>query len=373
MVRFCYVQPPQAAPQPQHVSDAPVRALFPTIGITKHRLKQLEAVVLVREQRENGKQDLAYNARPFVLCGIPLRRPPSNQLTHTRHSGKFFLNVIGHPQFGLLFGQDRLIPIWVATLALRQKSRTLSFQKASEMLDFFNLPPDGYHYQRIVQGFKRIFSATIFFGTEDQPAGDSMIDWSRFHFFDRINLWFNATARGDPLATEERGNLVMLSEPFYREIDEHRIPVERHVVAALANAPGVLDLYLWIVWKSWTVNGRPVQIPLTGPSGLSQQLGTSEYSRNRRFRGKLLAWLRQIKAFWPGCPAAISSCGHCLVVQSSKSSPASGRSPSEPAPRSRGRVESVESSWASLSAVDSLIDTVIKDCGRLPLSVVSGI
>lgn len=233
------IGPACAVSNPQSIGS-----LLPTIGITKRRLKKLEAVVLVREQRETRKQDLAYNARPFVLCGIPLRRPPSHQLTHTRHSGIFFLNIVGHPQFGLPFGQDRLIPIWIATLALRQKSRTVQFETASQMLDFFSLPPDGYHYQRIVEGFKRIFSATIFFGTEDQPGGGNMVDWSRFHFFYRMKLWFNASAPGAPPASEERGNVVTLSESFYREIDEHRIPVERQVVAALANAPGVLDFYL---------------------------------------------------------------------------------------------------------------------------------
>jgi hypothetical protein len=233
-------------------------------------------IVAFREQRQTGKQDLAYN----------------------------------------------LIPMWVATLALRQKSRTVRFQTASEMLEFFNLPPDGYHYQRIVQGFQRIFSATIFFSTEDQPAGDKIIDWSRFHFFDRMKLWFHTPAPDAPAAAEECGSAVTLSESFYREIDEHRIPVERHVVAALANAPGVLDFYTWVAWKSWTVNGGPVQIPLTGPSGLSQQLGTSRYSRDRRFRGKLLSWLRAIKAFWPECPAAISPCGSFLLIQSSKRSSA---------------------------------------------------
>jgi hypothetical protein len=38
------------------------------------------------------------------------------------------------------------------------------------MLDFFRLSKDGRHYRRIVQGFQRIFAATIFFGTEDQPG-----------------------------------------------------------------------------------------------------------------------------------------------------------------------------------------------------------
>lgn len=37
------------------------------------------------------------------------------------------------------FGQDRLIPTWVATLALRQKSRIVHFQSASELLAYFGL------------------------------------------------------------------------------------------------------------------------------------------------------------------------------------------------------------------------------------------
>src|SRR5438046_10319613 len=54
------------------------------------------------------------------------------------------------------FGQDRLIPIWVATLAVQQKSRIVHFESAAQMLDFFRLPNDGRHYRRIVQGFNRI-------------------------------------------------------------------------------------------------------------------------------------------------------------------------------------------------------------------------
>jgi hypothetical protein len=62
-----------------------------------------------------------------------------------------------------------------------------------------------------------------------------------------------------------------------REIDEHRIPIEREVVAALAHAPGVLDFYVWLVWKSWAVNGRPASIPLVAEHGLNEQLGSAEY------------------------------------------------------------------------------------------------
>jgi hypothetical protein len=102
-----------------------IHNVAPTITISKRRIKQLDSIQLIRDQRDNRQQQLAFHARPFVLCGLPLRRPPRSQLVHSRHSGNFFLHVTAHPDFGLPFGQDSLIPIWVATLALQQKNRTI--------------------------------------------------------------------------------------------------------------------------------------------------------------------------------------------------------------------------------------------------------
>jgi hypothetical protein len=294
------------------------------IGISQHKLRHLESIQLVREQRENGKQELAFNARPFILCGIPLRRPPKSQLSHTRRNGKFFLDITGHPRFGLPFGQDRLIPIWIATLAVKQKSRIVHFETAAQMLDFFRLSKDGRHYRRIVQGFQRIFAATIFFGTEDQPEANQLIDWQRFHFFDRMHLWFSRQDAAEDPTREDSENTIVLSEAFFKEIDAHRVPVEREVIAALANAPGILDFYLWLVWKSWTLGSKPAFIPLFGPNGLDFQLGTKEYSAERRFRQTLLSWIRRVKVLWPQCPTEISRDGLLLVVRSSKMCPAVG-------------------------------------------------
>jgi hypothetical protein len=315
--------PTFAAPcPPASASFTPLGSIFPSVGITKHRIKQLEKVVLVREQRETHRQQLAYNARPFVLCGIPLRRPPTNQLLHSRHSGKFFLQISAHPQFGLPYGQDRLIPIWVATLALQQKCCTVRFGTASQMLDFFELPKDGPHYCRFMQGFQRVFAATIFFQTDDQPRGGSVLDWSRFHFFDRLRLWFSSCDIRQPCQPEQNDNAITLSEEFYREIDQHRIPVERAAVAALANAPGALDFYIWLVWRTWAVKGPPVRIHLFGPNGLCEQLGSQAYSGDRYFRRKIIHWLRQVKALWPECPASLSNDGQLLVVACSRHSSA---------------------------------------------------
>lgn len=301
---------------------ASVESILPRVRITKQAVKKLEAIQMVRDQREDGKQELAFHARPFVLCGIPLRRPPADELVHRRQNGKFFLEIVAHPRFGLPFGQDRLIPLWAATLAVKQKSRVVHFDCAAQILDFVQLPKDGLHYRRIVEGFQRIFAATIFFGTDGERAASPVFDWTRFHFFDRMELWFNRPEPRRGSRGEQPDNTIILSKSFYDEVNQHPIPVERHVVASLANAPGLLDFYVWIVWKSWTLKSGAAQIPLFGTQGLQGQLGVARYSRNKRFRQTLRRWLGRIRLFWPECSAEPSQDGNCLIVRSSTRAPA---------------------------------------------------
>ena len=123
---------------------------------------------MAREQSGDNRQTIASHAEPFVLCGFPLRSLPVRELIHHRQNSQFFVEVVAHPRFGLSFGQDRLIPIWVATLAVKQKSRTIHFKTAAQLLDFLQLPKDGMHYRRGIQGFERIFAASILFGAEEQ-------------------------------------------------------------------------------------------------------------------------------------------------------------------------------------------------------------
>jgi Plasmid encoded RepA protein len=135
-----------------------------------------------------------------------------------------------------------------------------------------------------------------------------------------MQLWFSSNNEPQPSCQESSDNVVVLSEAFYREVCEHPIPVEREVVAALAHAPGLLDFYVWITWKSWTVKSQPAHVPLFGLNGLCNQLGTKPYSVDRLFRYKVRQWLGQVKQLWPECPAAISVDGQFLTIPSCKTS-----------------------------------------------------
>ena len=124
----------------EHISKIGERE-FKEFTITKRRLKEVKAIGMVRQAREEGNQSVGYSSRPFILYGLPIRR--RDDLEYIRRNGQFFLNVVGHSRYGLPYGQDRLIPIWVATLAVLHQSRTIHFNSAAEVLWTFDLPLDG--------------------------------------------------------------------------------------------------------------------------------------------------------------------------------------------------------------------------------------
>ena len=99
-----------------------LKRMAPEFVVSKQKLRQVEGSGLVRLKREEGKQSLGFSSRPFVLCGLPVRRPRPGELLFERRNGNFLLQITGHPQFGLPFGQDRLVPIYLATLAVQQKN-----------------------------------------------------------------------------------------------------------------------------------------------------------------------------------------------------------------------------------------------------------
>jgi hypothetical protein len=84
-------------------------------------------------------------------------RPPfaPDELLYERRNGKFVLQVTGHPDYGVPFGQDRIVPIFLATLAVQQKSKTIQFKSAAEMLETFGMSKGGKEYRRLVGAFER--------------------------------------------------------------------------------------------------------------------------------------------------------------------------------------------------------------------------
>jgi len=291
---------------------ASLKRTLPELVVSKQELRQAEGSCIVRMKREEGKQNLGFSSRPFVLCGLPVRQPPAGEMRYERRNGDFVLQITGHPSYGLPFGQDRIVPIYLATLAVRQQSQTVRFRTAAEMLETFGMHRGGKEYRRLVAAFERIFGATIFFGTDAFRGTARVVQRSRFSFFSEAQIWYSRDPEQYPVS-DQFENVIVLSDEFYREIVAHPIPADMEAVKVLASAPAVLDLFMWLSYRCFVAKGKET-IPLFGPRSLASQIGSIEYARPRKFRERLDQWLESIRVLWPECPARISQDGTGLEL-----------------------------------------------------------
>lgn len=307
--------PPDSLPSPERKAQKPAR-------ISKRAQKRVEGIERIRLERQSEKQRLGYLARPFILCGLPFK-PKKNQSVYKRVNGNEALEIIASPDYGLPYGADMQVLVWVSTLAvLNMKDnggkcpRVITFQSGADFLKAFDLPLDGASYKRARDRFLRIFYSTFYWG-EKGAKRERMF---RVHFFDQIDLWFSKDLETDTLPGEEFENRIVLSEGFAADLERHHPPIEMSAVATWSDKPAQLYFYLWLVFRCYLAQARS-EIPLMGRGSVHEQCGVEGYtgeSGGRNFHKKVSKWLTGVKAAWPECPASISTDikGRvCLVIE----------------------------------------------------------
>jgi hypothetical protein len=170
------------------------------------------------------------------------------------------------------------------------------------MLESFGMHTGGKEYRRLIGAFERIFGATIFFGTDSFSGKATMIQRGRFNFMREAQIWYSREHPDQRTLSSEFENVIVLSDEFYQELIAHPVPNDLEAIKVLAASPAVLDLFMWLSYRCFTAKGTE-SIPLFGDFGLASQIGTTDYSRPRRFRAMVEQWLGAIRALWPECPA----------------------------------------------------------------------
>lgn len=203
--------------------------------------EESKGIELVRIKREQSNQALCFCSRPFVLW-VASASAAERSTAVPKAERQFVLQITGHPDFGVPFGQDRIVPIFLATLAVQQKSPIVRFRSAGEMLKVFGTHNGRKEYRRVVSTFERIFGVTIFFGTDQIRATAKLAQRSRFTFLREAQIWYNRQP-DQPSLSDDFENVIELSDEFYREISEHPIPTDLGAVRVLSASPAVLDLF----------------------------------------------------------------------------------------------------------------------------------
>ena len=274
--------------------DGPVKALIPSPPTQRHftRADQVNALVNASE----ADPELGFMARTMALCSLP-RTNPGNRHQYKRVNGPYKLVMIAGADNRLPFGNlPRLLLAWISTEAVKTQSRELvlgkSLSEFMRTLGVYN--SSGRTQTRLRNQMKRLFTSHVQFIYEDQH-GEAIVNSS---VADRMEFWWNPKRPDQPTLWDSK---LRLGEDFFNEIIQHPVPIDMNTLTALKRSPLGLDLYLWLVYRTFTLKS-PLRLSWRQ---VYRQFGVapdnaSDHRTVQDFRRKVLRELKKIKIAWPG-------------------------------------------------------------------------
>ena len=239
---------------------------------------------------------MGFMARTMALCSLP-RSNPGNRHQYKRVNGPFTLYMNATADHKLPYGNlPRLILAWVCTEAVRTRSRDLVLGKSlSEFMRTLDIYSNsGRVHTRLRNQMKRLFGCTVTMVYEE-PGGFARV--SSF-VADKHEFWWNEHKPNESSLWESK---IRLGEALFNEIVNHPVPLDMNTLTALKRSPLGLDLYLWLVYRTFA---------LRAPKRITWRLLYSQFGAHpdkasdrvtvRNFQRKAIRELKKIKMAWPG-------------------------------------------------------------------------
>lgn len=277
--------------------------------ISARRRAREEAGLEAVDARAAEMQHLGYAARDFVMCGLPFKRPHGQN--YRRKNGEMLLEIVGSQKYGLPYGQDRLISIWLATAffaAGRPVDGVIRFRCAKDILRAFGLCIDGgVHLKRLRERILRVFYSTFFVSYTPTEKSIKNVSYRLMESV-RMNLCDDSRAHANQYSLWQ--DSIKLDPTFAAELRAGgRVPIDLETVRALKECSPALDLYVWQAWRSARLaraRDRATSIPVFGEGGLMAQLG-SDATSPKKIKAMLRGWQADVARVWQGCPNYLDS------------------------------------------------------------------
>ena len=198
--------------------------------------------------------DLGFMGRTMALCSL-LRSNLGNRLQYKRQNGPFTLYMTASGGNKLPFGNlPRLLLAWVSTEAVRTQSREISLGRSlSEFMRALGVySSSGGKYTRLRNQMKRLFGCTVSMTYEDKH-GDQFVSSL---IAERGEFWWNECKPDEPMLWDSK---IYLGEAFFNEIIRHPVPLDMNTLTALKRSSLGLDLYLWLVYRTFPLPHRSIK------------------------------------------------------------------------------------------------------------------
>ena len=242
--------------------------------------------------------DRGFMARTMALCSLP-RSNPGNRKEYVRRNGPYKLGMTAGIDNKLPYGNlPRLILAWICTEAVRTQSREIvlgrSLSKFMRALGINSTSGGSRGEQtRLRNQMKRLFGCTVSLIYQDEH-GETAVNSVVAR---RTEFWWNERKPDEPSLWQSK---IELGEDLFNEIIQHPVPLNMNTLTALKRSPLGLDLYLWVVYRTF---------PLRAPLRLTWRLLYSQFGAHpdkasdknivNAFRRKVLRELKKIKMAWP--------------------------------------------------------------------------
>ena len=265
---------------------------------TRHHFTTLRQVNQLIEAGE-GEPKLGFMARLLALCSLP-RTNPKQRVQYIRRNGpyKLIMQAGGDPA-RLPFGNlPRLLLAWVCTEAVRTQHRELVLGRSLyEFMQRLGMEDrsGGLHGERtrLKNQMTRLFSCSvqlIYADTGHRVQVQSFI-------VDRADFWWDVKRPAAPVLWD---STIRLGEELFNEIIAHPIPFDLHTLRALKRSSLGLDLYFWLVYRTFALK-RPLCLSW---KQLYSQFGSdpaksSENTTVQHFRKDCIRELKKITRAWP--------------------------------------------------------------------------
>ena len=273
--------------------DGPVKAIRDATPQAVHHFTQADQVNLLVGASE-ADPDRGFMARMMALCSLP-RTNPGNRYRYVRQNGPYKLIMYSSGETKLPYGNfPRLILAWVSTEAVKTQNRVLilgdSLAKFMRELGIYS--SGGREGTKLRNQMRRLFGCNVQLTYKDanverfvnSPIAESGEYWWNPQRPDQPSLW---------------DSKIELSEKFFNEIVSHPVPLDLTTLKALKRSPLGLDLYLWLVYRTF-----PLRAPLRITwRQVYRQFGlhpakASDNQTAQNFRYKILRELKKIKLAW---------------------------------------------------------------------------
>lgn len=269
----------------------------------KTRKKKVESTD-VAPWEERRRSDTLYAARPSVLVGFPISKPKEKpkgmHLLYQRSNGRFKIDILSDPRFGVPFGQDQLFLLAVIDHALRLDSRKVEIGSIYKILKELGMSTAGSQYKHVQQMILRVFGSVVTCWYQDGNG----VTGDKINYFSRVHLEVLKDKYGyDPA----EGDYIVVSEELFEDFRKHPIPYDMKMLKRLKSSPGAMRLYLWAAPRAFRIPASKgaVFVPF---DQIANDLGAETHKRQRRFKESLNGWVKKVSK------ELVSTVGHGFLI-----------------------------------------------------------